>query len=226
VTGLGALSRFARRGRAAPTGEELCALCSAPVAPAHPHVVDLTARTVECACRACALLFAHPGAGARFRTVPTRVLEDPRHAVAEADWAALEIPVRLAFLFRSSAAGRWLAVYPSPVGATESALPLDAWARVSAGWRLAALAEPDVEALLVRGEAHAGQGRGGGGQGPLRCMLVPIDRCYELVGRIRRTWRGFDGGDEVRREIDGFFAELSRRSRPPEGDACSSAPGA
>jgi hypothetical protein len=188
--------------------------------------VDVQARAVQCACRACGLLFTHPGAGARFRTVPERIVEEPGHAIAEADWAALEIPVRLAFLFQSSAAGRWVAVYPSPAGPTESALPLAGWARVAAACRLVELAEPDVEALLVRGEAGPGEGRAGGGAGPLRCLLVPIDRCYELVGLIRRTWRGFDGGDEVRRGIEAFFTELSRRARPLEAEACSSAPGA
>ena len=26
-------------------------------------------------------------------------------------------------------------------------------------------------------------------------MLVPVAACYELVGRVKRCWRGFDGGD-------------------------------
>ena len=45
----------------------------------------------------------------------------------------------------------------------------------------------------------------------LECFLVPIDVCYELVGRLRRVWRGFDGGQDARREIDDFFGTLPPR---------------
>jgi len=58
-----------------------------------------------------------------------------------------------------------------------------------------------VEALLLRRLA-----------GRFECFLVPIDACYELVGRLRRHWRGFDGGDEVRSEIEAFFEGLRARS--------------
>ena len=42
--------------------------------------------------------------------------------------------------------------------------------------------------------------------------LVPIDACYEFVGRLRMLWRGFDGGQEVREFIDEFF-EHARTAR-------------
>jgi hypothetical protein len=48
---------------------------------------------------------------------------------------------------------------------------------------------------------------------------VPIDRCYELVGVLRRVWRGFDGGQEARALIDGFFADVAARSRPARDEA-------
>jgi hypothetical protein len=70
---------------------------------------------------------------------------------------------------------------------------------VGAG-RLAGLLEPDVEALLVRRE-------------PATCLLVPIDACYRLVGLVRRTWRGFDGGAEAWRDVDGFFADARARAQ-------------
>ena len=47
---------------------------------------------------------------------------------------------------------------------------------------------PDVEALLVRAQDQQ-----------VEAFLVPIDVCYELVGHLRSAWRGFDGGQEVRR---------------------------
>ena len=59
---------------------------------------------------------------------------------------------------------------------------------------LASLA-PDVEALLVRDVKR---------QNCFECYIVPIDACYELVGRIRRRWKGFDGGEEAWKEIDSF----------------------
>src|SRR5262249_57742651 len=61
----------------------------------------------------------------------------------------------------------------------------------------------DVEALLVRSV----QRRGG-----FECYIVPIDACYELVGRIRRRWKGFDGGEDAWTEIDAFFAEERART--------------
>ncbi len=63
---------------------------------------------------------------------------------------------------------------------------------------------PDTEALLVY------RPRGGG----MRCYLVPIDECYELVGIIRRDWKGFDGGADAWTAINGFFDTLGERSRP------------
>jgi hypothetical protein len=65
---------------------------------------------------------------------------------------------------------------------------------------------PDVEALIVRmaDRTH---------REPVS-FLVPIDRCYELVGALRAVWRGFDGGQEARALLDGFFADLASRSRP------------
>ena len=43
--------------------------------------------------------------------------------------------------------------------------------------------------------------------------LVPIDACYEFVGRLRMLWRGFDGGHDVREFIDEFFEQLKARSQ-------------
>ena len=45
-------------------------------------------------------------------------------------------------------------------------------------------------------------------------FLVPIDICYELVGHLRRLWRGFDGGQDVRRALDAFFARVGAKARP------------
>jgi hypothetical protein len=205
MTTVEALARYARRSRPV-TAETSCELCAAPAGERHRHVVDLERRGIRCACPTCATLFVHPGAaGGRYRTIPERILVDPTFTLTQEEWGRLEIPVALAFVFFSSPAQRWIASYPSPAGAMESELPLEAWRELASSSALLGAAEPDVEALLVRGE------RGGSA---FECFLVPIDACFELAGRIRRRWKGFDGGDGVRAEVAGFFDELRARARP------------
>jgi hypothetical protein len=165
------------------------------------------------------LLFSHDGAGgARFRAVPQRYLEISGFDALEAGWESLNVPIGLAFFFTNSATGRASAFYPSPAGATESELPLDAWnALVGAVPALATLA-PDVEALIVRRRTPSPMLGDDADASPSAtdAFVVPIDACYELVGRIRRTWRGFHGGDEVWREIDEFFARATEHARKAE----------
>jgi hypothetical protein len=48
----------------------------------------------------------------------------------------------------------------------------------------------------------------------IECFLVPIDACYELVGHLRRLWRGFDGGSDVHARLEEFFDDVAARSRP------------
>ncbi|HKQ01252.1 MAG TPA: DUF5947 family protein [Actinomycetes bacterium] len=181
-------------------------MCAEPLGDghSHSHVVNLDSRQIMCTCRACYLLFTHQGAaGGRYRAVPDRYLHDQAFGLDEARWEALQIPVRVAFFFNNSDLGRVVAFYPSPAGATESLLPLEAWAEVVAANPVMTDLVPDVEALLVR---RAGAG--------FECFLVPIDACYELVGLVRMHWKGFDGGEEAWEAIDGFFDAVRERSRP------------
>lgn len=201
-----ALGRFARPAPAAgPGGAAACELCAAPASEPHPHVVDLEARALRCACLTCSRLFAQPGAGARFRTVPDRVVAEPGPGPDAAEWAALGIPVRLAFVFRSSRSGRWAVSFPGPAGTVEGDLPQEAWARMARTLPLASRLEPDVEALLFRGDRGAPR---------LEVLLVPIDACYALAARLRGAWRGIDGGPGARAEVDGVIAALRARARP------------
>ncbi|WP_326822295.1 DUF5947 family protein [Streptosporangium sp. NBC_01756] len=179
-----------------------CEMCGEPLGEEHGHVVDVESRALLCTCRACRLLFTHD-VGARHRAMPDRYLHAPSFRLTEADWEELQIPVRMAFFFHNSTLGRTVALYPSPAGATESLLPTETWERVLAANPALAVVQPDVEALLV-------DRRPGGGSA---CHLVPISACYELVGLVRLHWKGFDGGREAWEAIDGFFAELRRRSR-------------
>jgi hypothetical protein len=172
----------------------------------HQHVVDLNSRSLMCTCRPCYLLFTADQAQLRYRAVPERYLAFPEFRLGPGQWDQLEIPVGLAFFFHNSSLDRTVAFYPGPAGATESELPLEAWASVMAENPQLGLMAPDVEALLVRTP--------GRGSGEVSCHLVPIDACYELVGGLRSVWRGFDGGQEARARIDGFFAMVAERSKP------------
>jgi hypothetical protein len=164
----------------------------------HSHVVALENRNLLCTCRACYLLFTREGAAqGKYKTVPERYLYDPGFTLSEADWDALQVPVKMAFFFYNSTMERLVAFYPSPAGATESLLPAEGWPEL-----LRMRMEADVEALLVSRSTNG-----------FECFLVPIDACYELVGRVRRSWKGFDGGQEAWADIESFFTSLRERSK-------------
>lgn len=220
----GGLRRFARpqrpvTGNAASgaTPDERCELCGTRLGSEHAHMVDLRRRSIACACRPCALLFTRPGG--RYRAVPERVRHDPDAPLTGAEWAELQIPVAIAFFFLNSALGRVVASYPSPAGVTECDLDLAAWDRIAAGHPLLRALTPDVEAILVAG----GGPRDTAG---IETFLVPIDVCYSLAGALRLAWRGFDGGDEVKRIIADLLATLRQRARALDstGSARSAGP--
>ena len=187
--------------------EEVCELCSEPIATEHPHLVDLRSSTLLCACRGCFLLFESQGAGGdHFRSVPERYLAFDDFELTPAQWDSLQIPVSVAFFFLNSELQRIAAFYPGPAGATESELPLDTWADVVGANPQLATMQPDVEAFLVRAASDRGDR-------PPECYIVPIDACYELVGHLRMLWRGFDGGSEANRKLDDFFADIGARGQ-------------
>jgi uncharacterized protein DUF5947 len=183
---------------AADVQQERCELCSELIAPEHRHLIDMRSRQILCACRACTLLFDHSAAGGgHYRLLPTerRLLEG--FHLDDVAWANLAIPVEMAFFFHSSPVERVVAFYPSPMGATESALPLDAWSDLVAANPVLEELEPDVEALLVQRA-----------RGERQYWLLPVDDCYRLVGIIRTRWRGLSGGQEVWEAIQAYFDEL------------------
>jgi hypothetical protein len=194
-------------GPAPGQAEETCELCAAPVGPVHGHLADLEHSTLNCACRACYLLFTEPGAGrGRYRAVPDRYLRDPARPLTAAEWAELDVPVGLAFFLNSSRRGQVCGFYPSPAGVTECTLDLAAWARLGKDHPLLPAADADVEAVLVS-RTDAG----------VECFVVPVDVCYELAGRMRMLWQGFDGGAEARQSIAEFLDSVRSRARdlPP-----------
>ena len=189
-----------------PPGEaadERCELCGEPIPAEHRHLLDLRNRELMCSCRACSLLFDRGAAGGgHYRLVPDRRLRLGGFELDDLAWERLRIPVEMAFFFRSSAEGRVMAFYPSPMGPTESLLELSTWDELERANPLLREMEPDVEALLVN------RARGARQQ-----WLVPIEDCYALVGVIRTNWRGFTGGREVWQEIGSFLAGLDAKAK-------------
>jgi hypothetical protein len=199
------LTRITSNRRAPEPAGERCEMCSEAIADEHQHVVDVAGRQLMCVCRACYLLFTDSDAELRYRAVPDRYLAFGDFALDRRAWEALQIPVGVAFFFTNSTLGRTVAFYPGPAGACESELDLAAWNAISGADSRVGLLADDVEALLVRvPESEDG--------GP-ETYLVPIDVCYEFVGRLRMLWRGFDGGQQARAFIDSFFSQIAARSR-------------
>jgi len=190
------------RTRPAPPPGERCEMCGEDVPDEHSHVVNTASRSLMCACRACYLLFTRENAELAYRAVPERYLRFPDFSLTPLQWDDLQIPVSVVFFFRHSELGQTVAFYPSPAGATESELPLGAWDEIVAGNPGLKVLAPDVEAILVRAR-----------EGTFECYLVPIDSCYELVGHLRKLWRGFDGGSDAHKQMDSFFEHVRHRSR-------------
>lgn len=196
----GRLREFARR-----TPVECCDLCGTELGEQHDHLVEPGARRLLCACVPCALLFSGPTT-TKYRRVPRDARRLPDFRMTDVQWDELRIPINLAFFFRSSTQNRVIASYPSPAGATESLLPLDAWQAIEAANPELATLEPDVEALLVQRVGYARD------LAAAEYFIVPIDQCFRLVGLIRTRWRGLSGGTEVWREIAHFFNDLKARA--------------
>jgi hypothetical protein len=182
--------------------QERCESCGRALDSHHDHLFGTAGQTVLCVCARCAL-DAQSVPGGPYRLVPREVCSMADFQMSDSQWEALMIPIGLAFFVRASSAGHVVARYPGPAGAVESLLRLDAWQAVErANPKLAAL-KPDVEALLVY---RVGQIR--------RSYRVPIDRCYALIGLIRREWRGLSGGAAMWSAIEEFFAGLQRDAEP------------
>jgi hypothetical protein len=175
---------------------ERCELCAVELPSRHSHLFQIQARRIACACDGCALLF-EGDAAANFRRIPRDVFYLGDLALEDLQWEALSIPIGLAFLFFNSASQRMTAMYPSPGGAIESLLSLDAWNQIASRSPRLQTMQPDVEALLVNRVTS-----------PYEYYLAPIDRCYELTGLVRKQWSGFSASEELWREVGRFFAGL------------------
>lgn len=186
-----------------PPAGERCDYCATALASEHSHLIELAERRILCACRPCYIVFEPEGAAqGKYRAIPTRYREVANFGIAEGQWDALQIPIGLAFFFYNSLEDRMVAFYPSPAGATESLLPLDTWGEIIAQYPDLASIASDVEAVLVRRTGAA-----------TSAFIVPIDSAYELVGLIRTSWKGFDGGAEAHDKIEAYFEKIRARSQ-------------
>jgi hypothetical protein len=178
----------------AAAGGARCDLCGARMSEDHRHLLHVGERRILCSCEPC---WAMRSGEADLRPTGTRVVRLDDFALSDELWAQFQIPIGLAFFFVSEAAGGVVAQYPSPAGATECDLYLDAWNELVAANPVLATLESEVEALIVNRLSD-----------PRAYAIVPIDRCYELVGMIKSTWEGISGGDAVENAVETFFARL------------------
>ena len=173
---------------------EACDVCGTPIAHDHRHLLQLSERRILCACEVC---LAEKSAEAEYRPVGHKITWLDDLEMADEMWARLGIPIALAFFTQNGDTGETVAFYPSPAGSTECELDLDAWADlVAANPKLSEL-EPDAEAFIVNRMSD-----------PPQYVIVPIDRCYEMVGAVKMAWEGISGGDEVDTAIANFFDRL------------------
>jgi hypothetical protein len=183
---------------------ERCDLCHTSLPDDHRHLLHLVERRILCSCEACWAL--HSG-DAEYRPAGMRTVWLESFQFDEELWRRFAIPIGLAFFMRSSVTNGVVAFYPSPAGATESELSLEAWELLVA--RNPALEEldPDAEALIVNRLSS-----------PPQYVIAPIDQCYALVGLIKSRWDGISGGSALEQAVPDFFEGLRRRAgsaRPP-----------
>jgi len=188
----------ARRAASSPSLQERCDLCRTDIPSDHRHLLQLEERAIACVCEPC---WAMRSGDAGFRPTGSRTVWLDDFDFPDELWTALAIPIGLAFLFHSSSTSSVIALYPSPAGATESELDLHGWGELVALNPLLAELETDAEALVVNRLAN-----------PPQHAIVPIDRCYELVGMIRAGWEGISGGDAVEIAVTSFFDELRKKA--------------
>lgn len=187
-----------RAGAPGPPAVERCDLCSTTIPDDHRHLLRLDERRIVCACEAC---WALRSGDAEYRPTGMRTLWLERFVCEPETWAAFQIPIGLAFFMRSTVTEGVVAFYPSPAGATESELTLEAWdALVRTNQVLEGL-EPDAEALVVNRLSE-----------PHQHVIAPIDDCYALVGLIKSRWEGISGGSALREAVPEFFEAMRGRA--------------
>lgn len=161
-------------------------------------MLDVQERRILCACETC---LVRQAGEARYRPTGKRLVALDGFQLSDEIWGRFGIPVGLAFFFHSGSAGHVIALYPSPVGATESALELGNWQSLEDANPVLRGLEPDAEALIVGRTMETPQ-----------YFIAPIDECYRLVGLIKSRWEGISGGSGAEAAIAEFFTSLRARA--------------
>jgi hypothetical protein len=196
-----ALRRIARSDSTnggTPGAAEACDLCGKDLDPDHRHLLHLVDRRILCACESCIAL---RGGDPELRPSGTRTVWLDDFELPDEIWASFGVPIGLAFFIDSSVTGGVVALYPSPVGATESELEIGTWNQLRGLNPILMGLEIDAEALVVNRMAD-----------PPQYAIAPIDECYRLVGMIKLNWEGISGGSGVERAIGEFFGQLQERA--------------
>jgi hypothetical protein len=177
---------------------ERCDICGTTVPDDHRHLLHLVERRIVCACEACWAL--HSG-DPEYRPAGMRTLWLEQFDCDDELWGRFQIPIGLAFFMRSSVSNGVVAFYPSPAGATESELDLEAWDELVARNPALGDLEPDAEALIVNRMAA-----------PPQYAVAPIDECYRLVGLVKTRWEGISGGAAIEQAVPEFFTALRAKA--------------
>jgi Family of unknown function (DUF5947) len=177
---------------------ERCDLCNTTLPDDHRHMLHLVDRRIVCTCEAC---WALRSGDAEFRPTGMRELWLTDFDCDEETWAGFQIPIGLAFFMRSTVTDSVVAFYPSPAGATESELALESWERLVAANPVLEQLDADAEALVVNRMTE-----------PAEYAILPIDRCYELVGLIKSRWEGISGGSAIEQAVPEYFARVRARA--------------
>jgi hypothetical protein len=176
-------------------------LCGIEITAEHGHLCQPDAHRIVCCCQACGILF-QSGRLRKFRWIPRSGRSLPQWSWPDETWKQLEVPAGLAFLFRNSVADQLVGVHPSPAGAVEFSPSSAEWQRLCRHHAELQTIRDDVEALLVNRGTNATQ-----------MVIAPIDRCYELVGIVRKHWSGITGGQQVQQQIRNFIDGLDSPTR-------------
>ncbi len=185
------------KGDGAPDAEEHCDVCGKGIPAEHRHLLHVTERFILCVCESC---LAIRGGDGDFRPTGTRMVWLEDFTLPDELWATFAIPIGLAFFLISSSVGSVVAMYPSPAGATESELDLEAWQEL-VDQNPELVLEPDAEALVVNRTTE-----------PHEHAIAPIDECYRLVGIVKASWEGISGGQGPEAAIASFFDELRAKA--------------
>jgi hypothetical protein len=178
----------------ASAGSELCDICGVDIPDEHRHLLHLVERRILCACESCWGMRSGEG---DYRPTGARTMWLADLDLPDDLWASFQIPIGLAFFMESTVSGCVVAMYPSPVGATESELHFESWQRMCGLNPVLVNLEADIEGLVVNRLSD-----------PPAYLIAPIDKCYELTGIIKASWEGISGGAEVETAVAGFFERL------------------